>query len=61
MLSTWRLSLIQFITRNDYRKEIAVVILLKLAALFLLWSLFFSHSDPTQLEKPNLVNHFVSQ
>lgn len=51
--------MLRFFTRNNFRKEMSIVIILKLFLLFVLWSLFFSHHDPEQLNKNNLVNHFV--
>lgn len=34
--------------RKGYRKDIILVILLKIVALFLLWELFFSGNKPIQ-------------
>ena len=52
-------SLVQFLKRNAFRKEMAAVIVLKIAAIFVLWGLFFSHADRTRLDKGNVVKHFV--
>lgn len=61
MLSILRSSTIgQFILRNSFRKEITLIIALKLLALSLLWGLFFSHPISEQLKKPKLVEHFIS-
>lgn len=50
--------IIQFFLRNAYRKEMLAVILLKLAGLFCLWWLFFSH--PTEsLDVEKLNHHYL--
>lgn len=53
-------TIVQFIGRNSFRKEITLIISLKLLALSLLWGLFFSHPLSEQLKKPKLVNHFIA-
>jgi len=53
-------AIIQFFTRNHFRKEITIVLALKFIALILLWKLFVPHSDPQQLSTPKLVEHFIS-
>ncbi len=50
----------QFITQNQFRKEIMIVIALKLAALFLLWWLFFSHPIADSLEKHDLAKRYMN-
>lgn len=47
-------NLITFLKKNPYRKEISLVIALKLVGLFLLWALFFSNIHPIT----NDVMHF---
>ena len=42
--------------RKGYRKDIILVILLKVVALFLLWELFFSGNKPIQRSVPALVS-----
>lgn len=40
-----------FLSRNQFRKEITLIILLKLLGLFAIWYLFFSHPPTsTQLD-----------
>lgn len=52
-------SIRQFFLRNAFRKEMTFVIVLKLVGLFLLWSLFFSHSQPNHLNQRQLIQHFI--
>lgn len=51
---------IQFFKRNAFRREMLLVITIKLLALFLLWAIL-SHPDKTLLEQPKLVEHFLKQ
>lgn len=44
-------NIIQFLRKNTYRKEISTIIILKLAGLFLLWGLCFSHTDKTGIHE----------
>jgi hypothetical protein len=46
--------------RNIYRKDITLVIILKLLALFLLWELFFSHPIEKDLTHDKLVRHLLN-
>jgi hypothetical protein len=55
MLNTIR----SFVNRTPFRKEITMVILVKLFALFLLWWLFFSHPYTNMLNPANLSAHFI--
>ena len=47
-------------TRNRFRKEITMVIILKLIALILLWKFFIPSIDSMQLTKSKLAEHFIS-
>ena len=60
MFSLSRSSIIQFLVQNKFRKEITLIICVKLIALFLLWGFFFSHPVSRKLNKAVLVEHFVS-
>lgn len=51
--------MLKFFTRNNFRKEMTLVIIVKLIAIFLLWGLFFSHRDHEQLTKNGLNEHFI--
>jgi hypothetical protein len=54
-------SFLQFFGRNNFRKEMTLVIILKLLALCAIWLLFFSHSNhPRPLEKATLLQHFLT-
>lgn len=53
-------SIRRFLSKNPFRREIAVVLVIKILALFLLWGLFFSHPDSSRLKSQNLMNHFIS-
>jgi len=57
---TSQLPLLRFFTRNVFRKDITLVMLLKIIALFLLWELFFSHPAVDQLKKSDLIQHYLS-
>jgi hypothetical protein len=61
MLSIRRLSITKFLLRNRFRREIVLVITLKLLALLCLWGFFFSHPVSKQLNKPTLVNHYLQR
>jgi len=50
---------IQFFLQNRFRKEIALVILIKLIALFVLWQLFFSHPLTNTLNSATLQQHYL--
>ncbi len=50
--------LIQFFKRNPFRREMLLVIIIKLLALFLLWTIL-THPDKTMLEQPKLVEHYL--
>ncbi|VVC75094.1 hypothetical protein AQUSIP_03700 [Aquicella siphonis] len=52
--------MIRFLSKTHYRKEITLVVALKILALFLLWGLFFSHRDPDLLKTQKLVDHYIS-
>jgi hypothetical protein len=56
MLKTMRLSVIQFFSKRYLRKEITLIILIKLILLFLLWTLFVSNAH---LDKAKIINHFT--
>lgn len=61
MQSIRLLPLLRFIMRNNFRKEITLILILKLLALLVIWGLFFSHSCPNDtIERPKLVDHFMS-
>lgn len=61
MQSIRRWPLLRFVMRNDFRKEMTLILILKLLALLVIWGLFFSHSHRKEvLEKPRLVQHFMS-
>jgi uncharacterized SAM-binding protein YcdF (DUF218 family) len=62
MLSTlrWPTTIAKFLAKNRFRKEITLVIVVKLIALFLLWEFFIAHPATDPLAKPALVRHFVS-
>lgn len=53
-------SLIKFFTHNRFRKEITLVILLKLIALFFLWKFFLTPIDKDILAAPALIQYFTS-
>ncbi len=42
-----------------FRKEITILLILKLFALFTLWGLFFSHPLSDQLKQSALIQHFI--
>lgn len=48
-----------FITRTAYRREIITILILKLAAIFLLWYLFFSHPVSHNLNLGMLTNRYL--
>jgi hypothetical protein len=50
---------VRFFTRNVFRKDITLVILLKIIAIYLLWALFFAHPVTHQLTRPNLIQHYL--
>lgn len=52
-------ALSQFLSRNPYRKEISLIILLKLAGLTILWWFFFSKPVEEHLNRPALVSHYM--
>jgi hypothetical protein len=50
----------RFFTRNTYRKELTIIIVMKVLALFLLWGLFFS--EPIEhLNQHKMANHLLVQ
>lgn len=51
--------LIRFFRRNVFRKEILLVILIKLAGLFILWNLFFSHPVTSALDRKALIARYL--
>ncbi|TAK75170.1 MAG: hypothetical protein EPO11_05760 [Gammaproteobacteria bacterium] len=53
-------TIFQFLTRNRYRKELTLVVICKLVALLLLSVLFMSFSVEAQLEKPQVVRHYMA-
>lgn len=59
-LLKWPLAVTQFLSRTRFRKEITIVIIVKLIALFILWEFFITHPTVDRLTKPALVKHFVS-
>ena len=59
MLLIRRLPIIQFITQNPYRKEIFLILFLKLVAMGLIWGFCFAHPLSEQLKKPDLIRHYV--
>ena len=60
-MMTKKQTLLHFLTRNPYRKEISVIILLKLMGLMILWWFFFSNPVEEHLDRSQLVNHYMSQ
>ncbi|WP_114834853.1 hypothetical protein [Aquicella lusitana] len=60
MLSFLRVSIVPFILRNRYRKEMILIIFLKILALFILWGCFFSHPVSRGLDHSQLIKHFIS-
>ena len=57
-LQSLRLSLLQFLNRYYFRKEITYVILLKIVLLFLLWTLL--PSEP-RIKQSDLINHLMNK
>lgn len=62
-MSNFTASLKSFFTANRYRKEIILILLLKIAGLILLWNLYFSEREESiksmtgfQVIKRNFVN-----
>lgn len=53
-------SFFKFFTRNRFRKEIVLIILIKLVALFLLWRFFLAPIDKSILTPPALLDHYVT-
>jgi hypothetical protein len=53
------IALLQFISRTTYRKEIMLVLALKLFLLWLLWMFFFSHPADVNLTKEEMAQHFI--
>lgn len=49
--------LMQFFFHHPFRKEITLVIVVKLLALFAIWYLFFSHEIST--DPQTLFDHFI--
>jgi hypothetical protein len=49
----------KFISHNRFRKEIIIIIVLKVLAIFAIWGLFFSHPLSKQLTVPALVEHYI--
>jgi len=61
MLRPRLFSFLQFFGRNNYRKEMTLVIILKLLALCAIWLLFFSHTNhPHTTVKTTLLQHFFT-
>lgn len=52
--------MLKFFNRNAYRKDILLVILLKLILLSLLWYCFFSHPVAETLNTEMLTAHYLT-
>lgn len=50
-----------FFSKNRFRKEISIVILVKLILLIALWSLSFSHPLSRYLNREKLADHYLVQ
>jgi hypothetical protein len=50
----------QFFTQNQYRKEITLVICLKVIAIFILWKLCFSHPESRSITPDKMVQRFAN-
>lgn len=53
-------SFFKFFSRTRFRKEIALVICVKLLALYLLWQFFLTPIDKTILSPPALLEHYTA-
>lgn len=42
------------------RKEIAIIIILKIAVIYLLWMMFFSHPIADHLSAHDILHHLIS-
>lgn len=59
MLLTVKAKLSKFFCQKPYRQEITAVILLKLAALWLIWSVCFSHVANETVTAHAMLNRMV--
>lgn len=60
MLTLLRTSIL-FFAKNRYRREMLLVILLKLLGLFLLWKFCFSHPLSHTLTTDTLAKHYLEE
>lgn len=61
MISLSRLSIVQFFLRSRFRREIILILVLKVLALWVLWSFFFSHPVSKELNTMRLMDHYLMQ
>lgn len=55
-----RSSTITFFARSTYRKEILTVILIKILALILIWTLCFSQPESTKVTSSEMAKRFIA-
>jgi hypothetical protein len=53
--------IMQFFADNRFRREMIVIISIKLFALFLIWECFFSHPLEENLKSADVAHHFISE
>lgn len=53
-------SLSKFYSKQPYRQEITAVIILKIAALWLIWSVCFSHIGNEKMTAHAMLNRMIS-
>lgn len=53
-------SILRFLTKNAYRREMVMIILLKLTLLFLLAHFCFSHPTSKELTSIKLASHWLA-
>lgn len=61
MIFTTRLSMLQFFSRTTFRKEITLVLILKILALCLLWGICFWRPGSGQLSHNELSQRFAER
>ncbi|EKD70445.1 MAG: hypothetical protein ACD_46C00533G0006 [uncultured bacterium] len=60
MLTTIKSNILAFTNRTPYRRDIFLVLILKLLALLVIWKLFFSHPIDHSLTTTQLAQHYLT-
>ena len=52
--------IIMTVKRHSLRKEIAIVLIVKLLAILIIWLVFFSHPYESHLSDKGMIEHFYA-